>query len=102
VLELSGLAEHVDERLAMLDDERRLRRGLTAARREHLREPPLAGDVRHGTSGITISSVCSGAGWWIAMATKPTLRRYARPRRVAIRILSRTRRVAHGLRETLS
>ena len=40
VLELGRLAQHVDQRLAMLDHERRLGRGLPTPRREHLGEPP--------------------------------------------------------------
>ena len=43
VLELGGLAQHVDQRLAMLDHERRLRLRLSAARRQHLREPTAPG-----------------------------------------------------------
>src|SRR5262249_40300772 len=39
VLELPGLAEHVDQRLAVLDHEWRLRRRLATARRDHLRKP---------------------------------------------------------------
>ena len=39
VLELRGLVEHVDQRLAVLDHERRLRRRLATARRDHLRQP---------------------------------------------------------------
>ena len=40
VLELGGLTEHVNQCLAMLDHERRLGRGLSAASRENLGEPP--------------------------------------------------------------
>ena len=39
VLELGGLAQHVVQRLAVLDHERRLGRGQPAARRDHLCEP---------------------------------------------------------------
>ena len=50
VLELGGLAQHVDERLAMLDDERRLGLRPSAARRQHLGEatpPGAAGRISH-------------------------------------------------------
>ena len=40
VLEFGGLAEHVDQRLAVLDHERRLGRGQAAPGRDHLGEPP--------------------------------------------------------------
>jgi hypothetical protein len=51
VLELRGLAEHVDQRLAVLDHERRLRRRLAAARRDHLRKP-AATRTRHAPSHL--------------------------------------------------
>jgi len=40
VLELRGLAEHVDQRLAVLDDERRFRRRQAAPCGHYLGEPP--------------------------------------------------------------
>src|SRR5439155_495179 len=40
VLELRGLAEHVDQRLAVLDDERRLGRSLAAPSSDHLGQAP--------------------------------------------------------------
>jgi hypothetical protein len=43
VLELGRLAQHVDERLSVLDDERRLRRSLPAPHRNQPRQPPLSG-----------------------------------------------------------
>jgi hypothetical protein len=46
VLELGGLTQHVDERLAMLDDERRLGLRPSAARRQHLGEATPPGITR--------------------------------------------------------
>src|SRR4029453_3626245 len=46
--------EHVDQRLAVLDHERRLRRSFPAARRDHLGEPPAA------RRAFSLSSVAHG------------------------------------------
>src|SRR5215470_3197380 len=42
VLKLGGLAQHVDQRLAVLDHERRLRGGQSAPCRDNFRQPAAA------------------------------------------------------------
>jgi hypothetical protein len=68
VLDLGGLAQHVDQRLAMLDDERRLRLRPSAARRQDLREAPApgaAGRITHSGPAAAHrglgSAACSSA-----------------------------------------
>jgi hypothetical protein len=57
VLEFGGLAEHVDQRLAVLDHERGLGRRQTAPGRDDLREPPPALAFAHGVSCLPGSSL---------------------------------------------
>ena len=58
VLELGGLAEQVDQRLAVLDDERGLGRGQAAPRGDHLRQPSplqwLFGHCRVSLPGLSL------------------------------------------------
>ena len=51
VLQFGGLAQHVDERLAVLDHERCLRRGQAAPGGDDLREPSALGGGRRGRFG---------------------------------------------------
>jgi DNA invertase Pin-like site-specific DNA recombinase len=52
--ELRGLVEHVDQRLAVLDHKRRLRRRLATAQRDHLRKPAVT-RARHAPGHLVIS-----------------------------------------------
>ena len=67
VLELGGLAEHVDQRLAVLDHERRLGRGQAAPGRDHLGEPPpsqwLFGHCVSSLPGFSLSPRRGFARW---------------------------------------
>ena len=51
VLQFCGLAQHVDQRLAVLDHERCLRRGQAAAGGDDLRQPSALGGGRRGRHG---------------------------------------------------
>ena len=59
VFQLGGLAQHVDKRLAMLDDEGRLGLRPSAAHRQDLREattPGAAGQITHSGHRLTSAS----------------------------------------------
>src|SRR5262245_7144735 len=75
VLELRGLVEHVDERLAVLDHKRRLRRRVAAAQRDHLRQPAATpgrdapshlGHRPHDVTQVLVAHFSSGylCGCW--------------------------------------
>jgi hypothetical protein len=78
VLQLSGLVEHVDQRLAMLDHERRLGRRLAAARLDHLGEPAHQSDSRpNAPAGAT--GLGSGLGCLPCRTRRPQPARAAAP-----------------------
>ena len=59
VFQLGGLAQHVDQRLAMFDDEGRLGLRPSAAHRQDLREattPGAAGQITHSGHRLTSAS----------------------------------------------
>ncbi len=62
VLELGRLAQHVDQRLAMLDHERGLGRSQAASAGDHLREPPARGLDRGLVRGLA-----RGGGYLVAV-----------------------------------
>ncbi len=57
VLQFGGFAEHVDQRLAVLDHERRFRRGQAASGGDDLRQSPPLGGVRHARSLVVAAHV---------------------------------------------
>jgi hypothetical protein len=70
VLELRGLAEHVEQRLAVLDDERFLGRGQAAPRGDHLGQAPLCSRaLRHQPSA---------SPWQMDIAPVPSWEKSAR------------------------